>query len=376
MKILLLTTHLDTGGIPVYVVGLARGLKRAGHEPVVVSAGGWLERRLTEVGIRHYKIPCRTSSELNPKLWAGAFPRLLGILRRERPHLLHAHTRVTQVLSHGLRLATRIQYVTTCHGLYKFRMGRRLFRCWGKSVMAISEPSMERLVVQYKLAPPRQVVLVVNGVEIDHFTQPVAEEEVALFRERMGLRGGPVVGAIARLSPVKGFEDLLRAVPPLLASFPRLQVLLVGDGPSRQALTRLAYQLGIQRHVVISHPMEDTRIPLAAMQLFVSAALEEGFGLSIVEAMAAGVPVVATHVGGPAKIIESGRSGLLVAPQDPAGLAGAIRTLLSDPQKCAQMVENGRLRARTHFDIRRVIRQVEEVYEAALGEGRVGALSR
>ena len=366
MKILLLTTHLDTGGIPIYVVGLARGLKQAGHDPVVVSSGGWLEKRLFEMGIRHYKVPCHTSSELNPKLWTLVFPSLLRIVHNERPDLVHAHTRVTQVLAQGLRLFTGVTYVTTCHGLYRFRIGRRLFRCWGKSVMAISEPSMERLVVQYKLAPPRQVVLVVNGVEVNHFVQSVPQAEVETFKERVGLWGDPIVGAIARLSPVKGFDDLLKAVPALLKSFPRLQVLLVGDGPSRDELTSQTYQLGIQRHVIISHPMEDTRIPLAAMQLFVSAALEEGFGLSIVEAMAAGVPVIATNVGGPAKIIQPERSGLLVPPRDSQALGEAIKTLLSTPEKRVRIIETGRERASTHFDMRRVVRQVEEVYDRSL----------
>lgn len=367
MKILLLTTHLDTGGIPVYVVALARGLRAAGHEPVVVSSGGWMEHRLSEGGIRHYRLSCRTSSELNPKLWAVVFPRLLGVLRRERPELLHAHTRVTQVLSHGLKLLTGVPYVTTCHGLYRFRIGRRLFRCWGKSVMAISEPSMERLVVQYRLAPPRQVVLVVNGVEVERFMEPPPQELVADYRQRLGLRGDPVVGGIARLSPVKGFDDLLKAVPPLLGRFPNLQLLLVGDGPSREALIRLAYRLGIQERVIISHPVEDTRIPLAVMQAFVSAAHEEGFGLSLVEAMAAGVPVISTNVGGPATIVESGRTGFLVPARSPEALEGAMGGLLSDPAQGRQMAEAAREHVRAHFDMRRVVREVIQVYERAVG---------
>ena len=361
-----MTTHLDTGGIPVYVAGLARGLKRAGHEPVVVSSGGWLTRRLAEEKIRHYAVNCRTSSELNPKLWFSVFPRLLAILHRERPHLLHAHTRVTQVLAHGLKLFTGIPYVTTCHGLYKFRIGRRLFRCWGKSVMAISEPSMERLVVQYRLAPPRQVTLVVNGIEMNYFLQSVPDEKVVRFKEQVGLRGEPIIGAIARLSPVKGLDDLLKAIPTLLKDFPKLQVVLVGDGPSREQLNRLAYALGIQEHVIISHPMEDTRIPLAAMQVFTSPALEEGFGLSIVEAMAAGVPVVASNVGGPAKIIEHGKSGLLVPPRNSQALAEALKVFLSQPATRARVIEAGREWARELFDMKRVVSEVEHVYAGAI----------
>ncbi len=362
MKVLLLTTHLDTGGISVYVVSLARGLKRQGHDPLVLSNGGWMEKRLTEEGVPHIVVSCRTSSELNPKLWLKVFPRLLRAIREERPQLLHAHTRVTQVLGWVASLVTRVPLVTTCHGLYKYRIGRRIFRCWGGSVMAISEPSMQRLVKQYKLAPPHQVALIWNGIDVEHFTQPPPAEKVEWFRQTNGLRGDPVIGGIARLSPVKGLHFLLRAVPGLLKEFPRLQVLLVGDGPERAELVRLSYELGIADHVVISHPIEDTRVPLAALQVFVAPALEEGFGLSIVEAMAAGVPVIAAAVGGPSQIIEDGRSGFLVPTADHESIGRAIRALLTDRPLRERVVAAARERARGEFDMKRVIRQVEQVY--------------
>ncbi|MBI3322051.1 MAG: glycosyltransferase family 4 protein [Candidatus Omnitrophica bacterium] len=369
MKILLLTTHLDTGGIPVYVVSLARGLKRHGHEPVVLSNGGWMEKQLTEEGIANLTVSCRTSSELNPKLWLKVFPRLLRAIREERPHLLHAHTRVTQVLGWAASLITRVPLVTTCHGLYKYRIGRRIFRCWGGSVMAISEPSMQRLVEQYKLAPPHQVALIWNGIDVDHFTQPPRPDKVEWFRQTIGLRGDPVIGGIARLSPIKGLEYLLRAVPGLLKDFPRLQVLLVGDGPARGDLVRLAYELGIADRVVISHPVEDTRVPMATMKAFVAPALEEGFGLSIVEAMAAGVPVVAGNVGGPSRIIQDGLSGFLVPLEDSSSIEKAVRTLLTDPALHARIAAAARERARKEFDMKRVVRQVEQVYERWTGSG-------
>lgn len=366
MKILQLTTHLEPGGISVYVAGLARGLQQKGHELAVVSAGGWLEKRLAADGIRHYQLSCNTSSELNPRLWIWVFPRLLKIIRADRPDLLHAHTRVMQVMAWACNQVTGVPFVTTCHGLYRFRIGRRYFRCWGRSVMAISDATMHRLVRQYKLAPPHQVVLVWNGVDVDSLQQPPSAGEAARFRQMHGLNGDPVLGAICRLSPVKGLDTFLRAIPSLLLRFPRLQVLLVGDGPSRDGLVRLAYELKIADHVVIAHSVEDTRVPLALMQVFVASAYREGFGLSIVEAMAAGVPVVSADAGGPASIIEQGKSGLLVPPRDPRALEEAIATLLGDSSLRARIAQAARERAREKYDMKRVVREVEEVYRHAV----------
>lgn len=366
MKILLLTTHLEIGGITLYVLNLAKGLAARGHKPVVVSSGGWGEKVLREAGIPHHRISCRTSSELNPKLWWSAFPRLLAALKEERPQLIHAHTRVTQVLAEAAHLITRAPYVTTCHGLYKFRIGRILFRCWGRWVMAISGPSMDRLVNQYRLSPPHKVVLVRNGIPVEHFLEAPSPEAVARFKQNEGLDGDPIVGGIGRLSPVKGFDLLMEAAAILRGEFPRLQLLIAGDGPAREELVRKAYALGIADRVVLAHSVEDTRVPLSLMKVFVSAARREGFGLSIVEAMASGIPVVSTDAGGPAEIIETGASGLLVPPEDPRALARAIGSLLKDPALAGRIGRAGRERAKSQFNIDRMVGEVEAVYARAL----------
>lgn len=362
MKIFLMTTHMEMGGIPIYVVELARTLKRRGHQPVVVSDAGVLERRLAREGIPHIRIPCRTSSEINPSLWFRAFPQILRAIRRERPELIHSHTRVTQVLGWAASTLTATPYVTTCHGLYKFRLGRRFFRCWGKWVMAISNATMNRVVQQYRLAPPHQVILIENGIDVERFCQAPDPAEVERFRRVNGLNGGPVIGVVARLSPVKGLDLLLKAAPALFKEFPDLQLLLVGDGPAREDLVRLAHELRIADRVAICPSVEDTRVPMALMQVFAAPAWEEGFGLAIVEAMAAGVPVVASDAGGPGEIIEQDKSGLLIQPGDTARLEQSLRKLLKDPAARERIARQGQARVKQRFDLERVVTQVEEVY--------------
>ena len=366
MRILLLTTHLEIGGIPIYVTNLARGLRKRGHEPWVASSGGWLVKRLTQSQIPHIRIPCQTSSELNPKLWILALPRLLGLVARRRPDLLHAHTRVTQLLACALHCCTGIPYVTTCHGFYQSHPGRKIFRCWGKRVMAVSGPSMQQLMKQYRLVPPHQAVLVHNGIEVDRFLEPPSPQEASAFRQSNGLDGQPIIGSIARLNPVKGLEFLLKAVPLLLKSFPRLQIVLVGEGPAKADLVRLAYALKIADHVLITHPVEDTRIPLSTMDCFVVPSLEEGFGLALVEAMAVGAPVVATNSGGPSEIIEDGKSGFLIPPGNPQALANSILALLRNSDQRRRFAQGAQERARTEFSMERVVKEVEAVYTHVL----------
>jgi len=366
MKIFLMTTHMEMGGIPIYVVELARVLKRRGHQPFVLSDAGSLEGRLACEGIPHIRIPCRTASEFNPKLWLGAFPKILKAIHREQPDLIHSHTRVTQVLGWAVSTLANVPYVTTCHGLYRFRFGRRFFRCWGRWVMAISKASMDRLVQQYRLAPPHQVVLVENGIDVDRFRQPPDPVQVERFRQANGLNGGRMIGAIARLSPVKGLDLLLKAVPPLLKEFPDLNVLLVGDGPAREELVRLAYELKIADRVAICPSVEDTRVPMSLLQVFAAPAWREGFGLAIVEAMAAGIPVVSSNAGGPNEILEEGKSGVLIQPGDVAGFENGLRVLLRESETRRQLAERARQRAKERYDLERVVTQVEEVYDRAV----------
>ncbi len=368
MRILLLTTHLEIGGIPVYVITLARALKWRGHFPMVASSGGWFEAQLAQEGIPHHRIRCGTSNELHPRVWLEVFPKLLGILHREKIQVIHANTRVTQLLGSALSALTGVPMVTTCHGFHGEKLGRRLFPCWGTKVIAISRPTLDELVRQDRLISPDQATLVRNGIEVSRFLQPADPKEVDRFRQAWGLKGRPVIGTIARLNAMKGQEFLVRAVPGLLKEFPDLALLLVGEGPEREKLVRLAYELKIQDHLIIAPSVEETRIPLAAMDLFVYPSLQEGFGLAIVEAMAAGVPVVATQSGGPSDIIEPGVSGLLVPPGDTEALGAAVRSLLADPARRQQIAQAARDRAKL-FDIERVALETEQVYACVITGG-------
>lgn len=366
MNILELTTHLEMGGISVYVDTLSRGLAARGHRVTVASSGGWFERSLAEQSIRHVRLNCLTSSELNPKLWFSVFPRLMKLIRDEKTQIIHAHTRIAQVLGRMAGIFTGIPMVSTCHGLYSLRPGRRFFPCWGNRVVAISKSVENLLRHDYHLAVPDEVTLIPNGVETARFLKPVPEEQRDDYRQRHGIWGDPIIGSVARLSPVKGLDLLLKVLPSLVKKYPNLQLLLIGDGPEKEALIRQAYALGVERRLVLCASAADTRIPLSLMKIFAAPSWNEGFGLALVEAMAAGVPVVASNTGGPAETIEHGKTGLLVPAGDTPALEQAIDSLLSDPGKADCIAQAARRLALERYDMKRVTEQMEGLYKEVI----------
>ena len=192
------------------------------------------------------------------------------------------------------------------------------------------------------------------------------------YREAQGLPPDPtVIGSVGRLAGgrVKGFDLLLGAAQRLLATIPDLHILIVGDGPRRPFLEEKVEQLGLHGRVHLVGTAEDIRLPLAAMDVFVfPVRWNEGFGLSLVEAMAAGKPVVATRVGAVPDIVRHGQDGWLVEPEDVVSMADGIAHLLRDPSAARRMGQTARERVREAFSLARMADQVEAVYRELVPE--------
>ncbi|HDZ77042.1 MAG TPA: hypothetical protein ENH41_03055, partial [Candidatus Omnitrophica bacterium] len=211
MNILLLTTHLNFGGIASYIVNLAGELKKRGHNVLVVSSGGNFTDALARKGVEHIDIDIKTKSELSPKL-IFAFFKLKRIIIKRNIQIIHSHTRVTQILSHFLNKSLNIPYVTTCHGYFKPHWGRRVFACWGDITIAISAAVKKHLIDDFRL-DENKIRLVYNGVNVKPKTQYDNEK----IRVGLGFpREAPIIGIIARLSPVKGHKYLIAAMKHIL----------------------------------------------------------------------------------------------------------------------------------------------------------------
>ena len=193
MKVLHLTTHLNVGGITTYILKLIKPLKTLGIETAVLSSGGECTPQFRERGAKIFELPIRTKNELHPKLYLN-LPKIKKIIAEEKIDILHAHTRITQVMAYWLSKFFGIPVVTTCHGFYKTRLGRRILPAWGDLAIAISPSVGDSLFKDFFLALSK-IRIVNNGVDIQEIDAAFATQNQFEAKVSYGFQAAdPVVG--------------------------------------------------------------------------------------------------------------------------------------------------------------------------------------
>jgi glycosyltransferase involved in cell wall biosynthesis len=211
-----------------------------------------------------------------------------------------------------------------------------------------------QLVSQYKI-PARRISVIVNGVDTDFFTPPAKPPD-----------GPPRVLCIARLVPDKDHDTLIRAFHLASSIPPQAELWLVGDGPRKPAVSQLAQDLGVAGRVKFFPGRMDLRPLLGQASLLVLSSVYEALPNVVLEAMAAGLPVVATRVGGLPQVISQGETGFLVPPGDPAALAAALVNVLARQDRGAALGQAGRQRVEQEFSFAAMVRRHEQVFQALL----------
>lgn len=364
MNILYLTNHLNTGGITSYVLTLAKGLKSKGHNIYVASSGAELLSKFIEEGIFFLNIPIKTKSEISPKILLS-LRKLLPIIKKEGIDIIHSNSRTTQVLAYLLSRKTGVPHIFTCHGFFKKRLSRLLFPCWGGKIIAISESVKEHLIQDFRLESEK-IAVIHNGIDLGRFSKGSSQGNVN-FKKRLGLNDGPVVGIVARLSDVKGHTYLIQAMKPVIEKFPKAQLLIVGEGRMEKKLVEEGRCLGISGSVVFIPSIKDTRDALQAIDIFVMPSLNEGLGLALMEAMAEGLAVIGSDVGGIKSLIRHGDNGLLVRAADARQLSQAIIELLQNPEKANYLGTKARIFINENFSQEKMVAETERVYLQCLG---------
>jgi glycosyltransferase involved in cell wall biosynthesis len=359
---LLVVDSLEVGGAERHVADLALALAHRGHGvEMACSVNGALSEPLEEAGLPVRLLAPRLVKRRVELSYARGLWRLVAGRGFD---LVHAHVYASAVAAAIATAGTGTPLVITEHteALWQGRRARAISG-WAsrraRRMIAVTSVIRERL-LERDGVPPERITVIPNAIVPD-------ERSCAPSGLPAGLRGGPVVGIIARLQPEKGVADFVRAAARVARSVPAARFAIVGDGPLRGELSALAGQLGVDDRVHFLGIRSDVRGLMDLMDVIVVPSLSEGAPLVTLEAMAAGLPVVASRVGGIPDQIRHNREGLLVPPGDPTSLGAALIELLRDPQRTISLGEAGRLRAILEFGHGTMVSRVENVYRAALG---------
>jgi glycosyltransferase involved in cell wall biosynthesis len=294
------------------------------------------------------------------------FARLLGRLRPDVVHGVLPHAYVVGAVAAWLAGVPVV--VAGRRSLANFKRGRPVYRLaepvvnrWTDLVIANCHAVREDTLASERLDPGK-VVVVHNGLEVTRYDAPVDPE----LRAALQVGPGSVVIVVANLIAYKGHTFFLKAWAEVCRAWPDAVALLVGDGPERAALEALARELGVAERVRFLGSRTDVPALLAISDLLVHPSTEEGFCNAILEAMAAGRPVVATDVGGNREAVVDGETGLLVPSRAARPLAAAIASMLERPDLAKRMGIAARQRVAAEFDRSVMVRRYEDVYDGLL----------
>jgi glycosyltransferase involved in cell wall biosynthesis len=387
-KVVHIITRLDQGGSARNTKLTVLGHDRTQFEPVVITgqAGQWDAqggltatmdnlRLLEKEAIRYHMVPSLVR-HISPKDDLTALWKLVALLRQEQPHIVHTHTSKAGVLG---RLAARIVgipvIVHTPHGHVFYghfrsisswvflQIERAMARITDEWIALTTAEKTEHLERGIGLAD--QFAVIPSGIDIDRFKGARAAGKV--IPEWFDCPpDATVIGSVGWLTDIKGHRFLVDAVAQLKQEYPHLHLVILGSGDQHDALLRQAGTAGISQAVHLVGCREDVELALAGMDCFVLPSLNEGMGRALIEAMAAGLPVIASRVGGIPALIDDGQNGLLVAAGDSLALAVALRRILSNPTWAYILGQNAMQSIGTGYGVPAMVRAIESVYRGAV----------
>jgi glycosyltransferase involved in cell wall biosynthesis len=364
-RVLQLLATGGSGGAQESYTGLLLGLDRSRYEVRALSlSAGSAVQRLRGLGV--------TVEVLEDADDETAVRELTAWMRREEIDIVHAHMFRAEVVGTRAAVAAGTAViVATVHS-------SRVRSAQDVGLLSSLTPSMDRLIVP-SAAIERKVraegrdgarfAVVPNGIDLSRFSGPV--RPCALRSEHGIPRDAPLLGVVARLEPEKGHRVLVDAMPAILEAVPDAWLAVVGDGSEADALRSLAASLGVAGRVVFTGRRDDISAITADLTLAVLPSLREAQGISLLEAMARRVPVVASDVGGIPEVVTDAVDGRLVPPGDSAALAGAVVALLRDPDLRRRLGEAGRRTVADRFSIDAHVRRIEEIYAEELARAGV-----
>lgn len=362
-KVLHVTFNMEIGGTEQVIKQLVLGAdaRRFDHEVLCIDGRiGSIGAQLQALGFRVHSLKRKPGFDF--ELIRG----IRSLVRSSRIDVLHCHQYTP--FSYGVlaALGVPVRVIFTEHGrffpdrhYFKRLLVNPLLATRAQHISAISKATADAL-ARYDYMPHRRIKVIYNGIE--DVSKGVLSRESLL--DELGLSPSQrYVGTIARLQPIKNQELMLRAFESVSRVVPDLELIIIGDGPSRKHLEVLADQLGLVESVHFPGFLENPQKFMQVFEVFLLSSLSEGTSMTLLEAMSFGKPCIATDVGGNPEVVVDGKTGLVTPSDDVHGFAAAILDLVSNEGKQLEMGKAGRRRFEQHFSLSCMTDQYQHLYQ-------------
>jgi glycosyltransferase involved in cell wall biosynthesis len=366
MKILQLISSGGFYGAESVVAALTRDLAQARYSVLVGvfenihASPNNVAAQLESRGLQVIRIPCRSRFDL------ATAKRIREIIRVQDIDLVHSHGYKADIYAYLATRRIRLPLLATSHlwtrqtaavRFYEF-LDAHVLRSFD-AIIAVSD----RIATELRQAgvPAGKITVIDNGIDLTPF-----RSAVPVLASELNKGDGLLIGTAGRLVAQKGLTFFLTAAQQVLEEFPNLQFAIFGDGPDRGKLEQMAKDLRIENKVWFAGTRNDMPNVYASLDVFALASIDEGLPMALLEAMASGVPVVATEVGAVPKVIMPGRTGMLVRPGDPRELAQALACLARDPALRERLGNNGKQAVHQQFSSQIMTQNYCRVYEQLL----------
>lgn len=379
-KILFVITKSVWGGAARYVYDLATNLPTDRFDIAVAAGGnGLLFQRLRVAGVRAIHIP-----ELDRDIHIGkefrSFSALLDLFGHEQPDIIHLNSSKVgglgalagRIAAWRAKKKTRIIFTVHGWGFLEDRSwlwrGAVFLASWASALFQDKVILIDTadLRAAQKFIPGRKLRLIFNGIDEANFLS--RSDGRTFFATALDV---PVtdntifIGTIAELTANKGLHYLIDAVKLLYPNIPPIHLFIIGEGEQRRELEATIKKLDLEHVVTLLGFNTDARLAIAGMDIFVLPSLKEGLPYAVMEAMAAGLPVVASNVGGMPDLISQNETGVLVPPKNPKALAEAITSLAQNPEQRRAFGKRGADTVETKFSLRAMLEKTRQLYETA-----------
>jgi len=363
IKLMQITHDLAIGGLQQVVVNLCRSIDRKRFDVSVLClrALGEFVPEVEALGIKVYLIPQKKHGTDY-----FSFLKVAKILRQGKIDVIHTHNTQPFVdgtlgaLLSGVKTIVHTDHARDFPDKFRYMLAEHLMSYFAYRIVGVSDHTSANL-IRYEKIFPRKVMTIENGIDGSRFEIEIDREKK---RRELGIsNNGPIIGLGVRLVEQKGITYLLQAMPQVIKSFPGITLVIAGDGYLKSALQHEAIKLGIRKNVLFLGVRLDIPELVKLFDIYVLPSQWEGMPMALLEAMAAGCPIIATNVGGVSKVITDGQNGILVPFASVERLAEVIIKLLSDDNLRNRFLHAGLNRFNEEFSATKMTRNYERLYQ-------------